>query len=407
MGAMDKEIQRKPEAKRLLRVKALTPLAGTVLCIVIEAALLALYLRPHGYDQRKDYAQVLAGLAAGTVVLVQLFYTSRTLAATESNIEQSRQATLKREEIDRDGQIADRYSRAVEQLANEMPTIRLGGIYALEQIAKDSQKHHWTAMEILTAFLRQQAAGRMRRYIELQSLREGIQSISFEQQSDELKQEHFDRTIEGSEATVLTRTVLEVLGRRTLAHEESIDIRLDLSYVAIFDLGIADWHFERALFVSCNMSRVRLDNTFCQNAQFLNAQMKDMHAVGAYFQDADFTSANLDGARLIRCHFDSTILLGADLPGAIIVGGDSPCQRTLQKSSFRSSLLRDAQFINVYADGADFTGATFDRTTLQNVDFRGAIGLTQQQINGCIFRGEVLLPPGLHGQGEPHPGVPD
>jgi hypothetical protein len=266
MGAMDKEIQRKPEAKRLLRVKALTPLAGTVLCIVIEAALLALYLRPHGYDQRKDYAQVLAGLAAGTVVLVQLFYTSRTLAATESNIEQSRQATLKREEIDRDGQIADRYSRAVEQLANEMPTIRLGGIYALEQIAKDSQKHHWTAMEILTAFLRQQAAGRMRRYIELQSLREGIQSISFEQQSDELKQEHFDRTIEGSEATVLTRTVLEVLGRRTLAHEESIDIRLDLSYVAIFDLGIADWHFG-----SSPRSSVKASTRVCQPTRVISA----------------------------------------------------------------------------------------------------------------------------------------
>ncbi len=33
--------------------------------------------------------------------------------------------------------------------------VRLGGIYALERIARDSPKDHWTIMEVLTAYVRE------------------------------------------------------------------------------------------------------------------------------------------------------------------------------------------------------------------------------------------------------------
>ncbi|WP_062294251.1 hypothetical protein [Nostoc piscinale] len=35
--------------------------------------------------------------------------------------------------------------------------MRLGAIYTLERIAKDSAKDHWTIMEVLTAFVRENA----------------------------------------------------------------------------------------------------------------------------------------------------------------------------------------------------------------------------------------------------------
>jgi hypothetical protein len=34
--------------------------------------------------------------------------------------------------------------------------VRLGGIYALERIARDSESDHWAVMEVLTAFVREQ-----------------------------------------------------------------------------------------------------------------------------------------------------------------------------------------------------------------------------------------------------------
>lgn len=55
-------------------------------------------------------------------------------------------------------QITERFSKAVEQLGNEESrTVRLGAIYSLERIAKDSKYDHWTIMEVLTAFIREKS----------------------------------------------------------------------------------------------------------------------------------------------------------------------------------------------------------------------------------------------------------
>uniref|UniRef100_UPI001177ECCC pentapeptide repeat-containing protein n=1 Tax=Calothrix rhizosoleniae TaxID=888997 RepID=UPI001177ECCC len=56
--------------------------------------------------------------------------------------------------IAEDKQITERFSKAIEQLGSEKIEVRLGAIYTLERIAKDSPKDHWTIMEILTAFVR-------------------------------------------------------------------------------------------------------------------------------------------------------------------------------------------------------------------------------------------------------------
>jgi hypothetical protein len=58
------------------------------------------------------------------------------------------------------GHITDRYTKAIEQLGkfdgdNPNIEIRLGAIYALERIAHDSPRDHWTIMEVLTAYVRQ------------------------------------------------------------------------------------------------------------------------------------------------------------------------------------------------------------------------------------------------------------
>jgi hypothetical protein len=52
------------------------------------------------------------------------------------------------------GQITDRYTKAIEQLGSDKPDVRLGGIYALERIAKDSAPDGATIAEVLAAFIR-------------------------------------------------------------------------------------------------------------------------------------------------------------------------------------------------------------------------------------------------------------
>ncbi|WP_245939692.1 pentapeptide repeat-containing protein [Stenomitos frigidus] len=54
--------------------------------------------------------------------------------------------------------ITDRFAKAVEQLGSQDIDVRLGGIYSLERIAKDSPKDHWTVMEVLTAYVRNKSS---------------------------------------------------------------------------------------------------------------------------------------------------------------------------------------------------------------------------------------------------------
>jgi hypothetical protein len=57
--------------------------------------------------------------------------------------------------LSREGQVIDRYTKAIEQLGSEKLDVRIGGIYALERVARDSARDHPTVMEVLTAFIRE------------------------------------------------------------------------------------------------------------------------------------------------------------------------------------------------------------------------------------------------------------
>jgi hypothetical protein len=57
--------------------------------------------------------------------------------------------------LSREGQVTDRYTKAIEQLGSKELDVRIGGIYALERVARDSAKDHPTVMEVLTAFIRE------------------------------------------------------------------------------------------------------------------------------------------------------------------------------------------------------------------------------------------------------------
>jgi hypothetical protein len=60
-------------------------------------------------------------------------------------------------EADRQRRITESFSKAVEQLGSEKLEVRLGGIYSLERISKESPDDYWTVMENLTAFARERS----------------------------------------------------------------------------------------------------------------------------------------------------------------------------------------------------------------------------------------------------------
>lgn len=61
--------------------------------------------------------------------------------------------------VTRQGQVADRFTRAVDQLGSGKLEVRLGGIYGLERIARESPDSRLVVTEVLSAYVRQRAPG--------------------------------------------------------------------------------------------------------------------------------------------------------------------------------------------------------------------------------------------------------
>ena len=63
-------------------------------------------------------------------------------------------ATWRQVQVSREGQITERFTRAIDQLGSDKQDVRLGGIYALERIANDSPADRRTVAAVLAALVR-------------------------------------------------------------------------------------------------------------------------------------------------------------------------------------------------------------------------------------------------------------
>ena len=97
-------------------------------------------------------------------------------------------------DADRHRRITESYSKAVEQLASNKMEMRLGGIYTLERISRESPDDYWTVMETLAAFVRERARWR-----------------ASELGTSETKQEAQDRQAPPTDIAA----VLAIIGRRS------------------------------------------------------------------------------------------------------------------------------------------------------------------------------------------------
>src|ERR1700745_1109179 len=93
-------------------------------------------------------------LGAGLVAVAALVFTAVNFSLLRRNSEQADQWQRRTHELTEQGQVTDRYTKAVEQLGSKELDVRIGGTYALERIARDSAKDHPNVMEGLNAFIR-------------------------------------------------------------------------------------------------------------------------------------------------------------------------------------------------------------------------------------------------------------
>ena len=192
--------------------------------------------------------------AAGLLAVVALVYTARTYS------------------LSREGQLTDRYTTAVNQLGAEALSQRVGGVYALERVMRESRNDHWAVVEVLAAFIRERG--------------EYPGGDGLRRRGD-------------------VQAALTVLGRRPRENRSELD-RIRLGHTDLRNTLMRDGRLDNA-----SLRYARLDDSHWENASLVGARCRN-----AVLRRADFEGAVLRDAGLYKTDLSDVNLKGADLRGA-------------------------------------------------------------------------------------------
>jgi hypothetical protein len=211
----------------------------------------------------------LLAVLAGLITVVGAYYTSRTFA------------------LNRQGQITERFTRAVDQLGDEVLDVRLGGIYALERLARESREDYGPIVEILAAYVREHAP------IPSRGSSNDPESATGDDKSTSDVQSALTVLVGEDKAEALrsaaslktdVQAALTVLARRNVDHD--IEPTLDLSF------------------------------TDLSGARLRNGRLEAANLRGGRLVGADLSDARLQGAILVGTDLQGTLNLeDADIRG--------------------------------------------------------------------------------------------
>jgi hypothetical protein len=243
-------------------------------------------------EARKTLSQIIGGF----IVIVSLILTGANLAITSR--------------LTQEGQITDRFTKAITQLGDkDKLEVRLGGIYALERIANDSEKDHWTIMEVLTAYVRENARAKKPE----SSQKTSSQKITPKEEPPVPK------------PLTDIQAILTVIGRRKASGKKNeIDLSslnlsganlrgANLSGVVLFDTNLSFVDLSNAELFFADLSGARLSNANLFGANISSANLFGAFLVGANLSDANLFGANLVGVLLLGANLSNANLRGADL----------------------------------------------------------------------------------------------
>jgi hypothetical protein len=269
--------------------------------------------RPTLLQTARDAARGrLLTLAAG-------LFAAGALAFTVLNFNLSRRTF----ELTEQGQVTDRFTKAIEQLGSDKADVRIGGIYALERIARDSAKDHPTVMEVLTAFIREHS-------------REPWQPPD----TGNPDQRRLTRPDIQAAVTVVSRR----------------DARRDIQPIGL----------DGADLTGADLTRADLTRANLRGANLAGANLAGANLAGAALTGADLTRANLARANLRGADLTRATLFEAHLDGA-----------DLANANLTSTLAFDANHgafggANLFLGAADGLGLPRPAADLTGADLTGA-----------------------------------
>ncbi|MFG3716114.1 pentapeptide repeat-containing protein [Micromonospora sp. NPDC047730] len=272
-------------------------------------------------------------VAIGSILSV-LFVAIGLYITNEAN-RQTSEANREQQQLTAQGQITDRFTKAVEQLGQPGPEkvdVRLGAIYALERIMRDSADDQPAVVDILTAFVRVHSPAPK-------------------------------RLTPPSPLTIDIQAALTVLGRRDSTHDNKGGPKGPLRRV--LDLAKTDLH-------SASLAGANLAGASLAGADLPEADLR-----GADLTAADLTGADLTAAILVDTNLAGADLTHAHLPGAILY------------ANLRGANLHGADMHGADLSSAKLTGANLADANLTRADL-ATVNLTDAYLHGAYLRGAYL-----------------
>jgi uncharacterized protein YjbI with pentapeptide repeats len=287
---------------------------------------------------------------------------------SEANLQQTKRSQEETFRLAERGHLTDRYSKAIECLGSDKLDVRLGGIYALEQLATDSDqdRDRATLVEVLSAFVRVHSDPLYRYKDAFGKVFDTSDLPEFVNPRDVIAEKLLD--VEGGCAEDV-QAAITILGRlRSLPGAVRAD--LTSAWLDQFD------------FTGTNLAGARMSWGRFRFCRFTVANMRGAFCAGANFADARLTKADLIGATLSGAWFCGAKIDDADFTNADLSHADfdnGPGERG--NADLRSG---------VSFKGVDLTGAALFGALLAT-----ARDLSQEQIDAANGDESTILPEGL------------
>ena len=219
-------------------------------------------------------------------------------------------------EIQLNNAIEERFNNAITLIGSDNVATRLGAIYALDHIAKDTynkeKSYTKTIFQILCSYIRE--------------------TTNIEVYKNNFK----------DKPSVEIQTIIDLLFKSHLNNFNGyIELEADLSYSYLCGADFSEALCKRAFFRGAHFEGAFFRSAHCEDADFFEAHCKDTIFRGAHCEKAFFREAHCEGAVFLYSHCNGTNFMKAHFEGA----------------DFRYAHCEDADFSDANCAGADFSYA--------------------------------------------------
>ena len=270
--------------------------------------------------------------------------------------------------------VNERYQRGAEMLGNSKLSVRLGGIYALQDLAEeDPKQYHVQIMKLFCAFARR-------------PIRDGDGGIG------EGKQSHApdESGTETERCREDVRAVMEAIGSRSesdIVLERKDGFELDLTGIDVGDADLRRANLSWIVLKNAKLSGANLNRAILSMAGLDGADLSKANLTGANLSGATLTNAKSCGAELDYANLSDAKLHGADLSRAGLGGAK------LFNAQLNGANLSDAQLYLNRREVSDPTETKIPATGLTQAQLDTARADPQQpQLDDVVLDAETGKP---------------